>query len=173
MVALYEWGSGDLEEPLARRGKGPFLVSRGTFGAQVALCYRLRHVNSRANRMDRHLILDACGRASILRPVPASRAAAIATLYPRLYFTNVHEFMLVPSLKYPNAASEALAYGLSAHLISDEALLQNDSPFILVRSVGIEPIRLLRKWRAPDELVSVLLDCGPALVPPNTLLAWL
>lgn len=122
--------------------------------------------------MDRHLINEACDLASLLRPVPAARASSIATLYPRMYYTDVREFMLVPSLRHPNAATEALTYGMRAYLISDDALLHNEPPFVLVHSIGIEPVRLLRKWRHPDELVPLMLDRGTALVPGNTLLAW-
>lgn len=80
--------------------------------------------------------------------------------------------MLAPTSRFPNAAVEALQYGLRPYLISDEALLRNHDPFVRVSAVGVEPVKLLRKWRAPDELVSLMLDSGPALVPPGTLLAW-
>ena len=122
--------------------------------------------------MDRRLIIDACSLATTLRPVPAARASAIAARYPWLYYTNVDEYMSARVMKRPNAAADALAYGMSPYLISDDALFRNVSPFFMVNAIGTQPLLILRKWRSPDQLISLMLDLGPILVPPNILLAW-
>mgnify|MGYP001583415369 CR=1 FL=1 len=123
--------------------------------------------------MDPNLILESCERAQGLRLVDSRRASAIARLYPYMAFTTTREYMEAPCLRHANAAAEATLLGMRPYLISDEALLLNVEPFVPVLSVGVEPVRIPRKWRHPDEFLPVMAPAGSLLVPLTALLAWL
>jgi hypothetical protein len=81
--------------------------------------------------------------------------------------------MDAPRLRHANAVAEATALGMRPYLISDEALLINIDPFVPVFSVGVEPVRIPRKWQDPDEFLPVMAPAGFLLVPLTALLAWL